>query len=85
MRKQTSNLTHAKNHEQRPIIKNMNRAPETLGELKKEILRQLDTSEVVTITLHEGDEIHELLESISSGLAGIKYQSLHDRPLLFKP
>ena len=46
----------------------MNRPPETLGELKKEILRQLDTSEVVTITLHEGDDIHELLESISSGI-----------------
>ena len=63
----------------------MNRAPETLGELKKEILRQLDTSEVVTITLHEGDDVHELLESISSGIAGIKYQSLHDLQLLSKP
>ena len=50
----------------------MNRTPETLGELKKEILRQLDTSEVVTITLHEGDDIHELLESISSGIANAK-------------
>ena len=62
----------------------MNRAPETLGELKKEILRQLDTSEVVTITLHEGDDIHELLESISFGIEGIKYQNLHDRPSLRK-
>jgi hypothetical protein len=51
------------------------RAPETLSELKGEILRQLDTSEVVTITLLEGDAIHELLESISSGIKGIKLQN----------
>ena len=46
------------------------REPETLKELKAEILRQLDRSETVTITLTEGDGIHELLESIADGIKG---------------
>ena len=46
------------------------REPETLKELKAEILRQLEKSETVTITLTEGDGIHELLESITDGIKG---------------
>lgn len=46
------------------------REPETLRELKAEILRQLEKSETVTITLTEGDGIHELLESITDGIKG---------------
>lgn len=48
------------------------REPETLTELKAEILRQLEQSETVTITLTEGDGIHELLESITDGIRGIE-------------
>lgn len=44
------------------------REPETLKELKSEILRQLEESETVTITLTEGDGIHELLKSITDGI-----------------
>jgi hypothetical protein len=46
------------------------REPETLRELKAEILRQLETSETVTIVLTEGDGIHELLASIEDGIVG---------------
>ena len=46
------------------------REPETLKELKAEILRQLEKSETVTIILTEGDGIHELLESITDGIKG---------------
>ena len=46
------------------------REPETLKELKAEIVRQLKRSETVTITLTEGDGVHELLESITDGIKG---------------
>ena len=46
------------------------REPETLTELKADILRQLEKSETVTIKLSEGDGIHELLESITDGIKG---------------
>ena len=48
----------------------MPREPESLAELKAEILRQLAKSERVTIRLTEGDSIHELLESIRDGIIG---------------
>lgn len=44
------------------------REPETLSELKAEILRQLEKSETVKITLTEGDSGHELLEAIEAGM-----------------
>ena len=46
----------------------MRREPETLSELHNEIIAQLEVSEVVTITLTEGDGIHELLESIAENM-----------------
>ena len=49
------------------------REPETLSELKTEILRQLDEGEEVVITLTEGDGVHELLESISDGISGTRF------------
>ena len=49
----------------------MSREPETLTELKAEILRQLKMDVLtVTIKLTEGDSIHELLESITDGIEG---------------
>lgn len=58
----------------------MPREPETLAELKAEILRQLAKSEVVTIRLTEGDGIHELLESITDGIEGTKLLNQTSRP-----
>ena len=46
----------------------MEREPETISELRNEILAQLEVGEVVTITLTGGDGIHELLESIDSNM-----------------
>lgn len=48
------------------------REPETLSELKSEILRQLEDGEDVVIKLTEGDGVHELLASISDGMNGTR-------------
>jgi hypothetical protein len=62
------------------------REPETLKEMKAEILRQLKDSETVTIILTEGDGIHELLESITDGIKGTeelnKQSRKHGDPVL---
>lgn len=55
------------------------REPETLTELKAEIIRQLQASETVVITLTEGDGIHELLESIDNGIKGIELANQRER------
>lgn len=63
------------------------REPETLTELKEEILRQLERSETVTITLTEGDGIHRLLESMGDRIEVIKElpEGVHDeRELLIE-
>lgn len=51
------------------------REPETLTELRDEILRQLEHSETVTIRLTEGDGVHELLESIQEGIDASRKQT----------
>ena len=58
----------------------MSREPESLSELKAEILRQLAESEVVTVRLTEGDSIHELLESITDGIEGTKLLNKLSQP-----
>lgn len=58
----------------------MSREPESLSELKVEILRQLAKSEVVILRLTEGDSIHELLESITDGIEGTKLLNKLSRP-----
>lgn len=40
------------------------REPETIEELYIEICRQLELGETVTITLTEGDGVHELLREL---------------------
>lgn len=53
----------------------LTRQPESLKELKELILEQLEQlehSEIVSIQLGEGDDIHELLESIDDGMKNTK-------------
>jgi len=53
-------------------LKNMKREPESIKELRDEIVGQLKNGDTVNIELTEGDAVHELLESISSGIQGTK-------------
>lgn len=46
----------------------MTRKPETLQELYNEIVAQLEDSEIVTLTLPDGDSLHELLANIKEGI-----------------
>ena len=55
------------------------REPETLTELRIEILHQLAKSETVVIKLTEGDGIHELLESIDNGIKGTELSNQRER------
>jgi len=48
------------------------RQPESLQELHDFIIYQLRTSDKVTINLSDGDDMHELLESIADGMRGTR-------------